>query len=130
MAAGIPGHIPLALTAQTAAATAFTGPAGGWVPESAEFCVITSSSSAKFIILSDKIEVGRTILLNVGANGYKLGTPAASSLTINNVDTSGGTASAAIPANTTQMLIRTLTTGFILSNYTNLGAVATAIVPS
>ena len=66
----------------------------------------------------------------VGANGYKLGTPAGSTLTINNVDTSGGTASATIPANTTQLIMRTLTTGFLLSNYTNLGAVATAIVPS
>lgn len=126
----VPDHAALPLTAQTAAATAFTGPAGGYVPGFADAVTITSSSSAKFIILGSDIPVGKTIIMNVGANGYKLGTPAGSSLTINNVDTSGGTASAAIPANTTQLIIRSLSTGFLLSNYTNLGAVATAIVPS
>lgn len=125
-----PDHIAFPVTAQTAAATANTGPGGGWVPEWADAVTITSSSSAKFVILSDKIPVGKVLIMVVGANGYKLGTPAGSSLTINNVDTSGGTASAAIPANTTQLIMRTLSTGFLLSNYTNLGAVATAIVPS
>jgi hypothetical protein len=123
-------HYPFAVTAQTAAATADTGPGSGWVSGDAEFVQITSSSSAKFVILSDKFPVGRFCYMNVGANGYKLGTPAGSSLTINNVDTSGATASATIPANTTAFIMRTLSTGFILSNYTNLGAVATAIVPS
>lgn len=126
----IPGHIALALTAQTAAATAFTGPGGGWIPESAEFCTITSSSSAKIMILSDKIEVGRTILITNSANGFKLGTPAGSSLLINNVDTSGATASAAIPASTTQEITRVSATLFIMRSNTVLGAVGTAIVPS
>jgi hypothetical protein len=125
-----PDHIAFPVTAQTAAATAFGGPAAGWVPEWADAVTVTSSSSAKFVILSDKFPVGKVIMVNIGANGYKLGTPAGSSLTINNVDTSGGTASAAIPANTTALIIRSLTTGFLLTNYTNLGAVATAIVPS
>lgn len=123
-------HYPFQITAQTAAATGDQGVGGGWVPFDAEFVQVTSSSSAKFVILSDKIPLGRTFVMTIGANGYKLGTPAASSLTINNVDTSGGTASAAIPANTTAEITRTLSTGFILRNSTNLGAVATAIVPS
>jgi hypothetical protein len=123
-------HYAFAVTAQTAAATVDGGPGSGWVPFDAEFVQVTSSSSAKFVILSNLIPVGREFKMAVGANGYKLGTPAGSTLTINNVDTSGGTASAVIPANTTAMIVRTLSTGFILSNYTNLGAVATAIVPS
>lgn len=125
-----PDHIALAVTAQTAAATSFGGPGSGWVADWADSVQITSSSSAKFVILSDKIPVGKTFIMIVGTNGYKLGTPAGSTLTINNVDTSGGTASATIPANTTQLIMRTLSTGFLLSNYTTLGAVATAIVPS
>lgn len=130
MSSNIPGHLPLALTATTAAVTSNTGAGGGWVPHDCEFAQVTSSSSAKFLILSDKFAIGSTVMLTVGANGYKLGTPAGSSLTINNVDTSGATASAVIPANTTQEIIRTLSTGFILRSNTNLGAVATAIVPS
>lgn len=123
-------HLPLKITATTAAATADGGPGGGWVNGDAESVQVTSSSSAKFVILGDSIPLLKPIFINVGANGYKLGTPAGSSLTINNVDTSGATASATIPANTTALIIRTLATGFLLSNYTNLGAVATAIVPS
>lgn len=123
-------HYPFAVTAQTAAATLDGGPGSGWVPFDAEFVQVTSSVGTKIVILSDKTPVGRVLHLTVGANGYRLGTPAGSSLTINNVDTSGATANATIPANTTQMVIRTLSTGFILSNYTNLGAVATAIVPA
>jgi hypothetical protein len=126
----IPPHVALQLTATTAAATSYTGPGGGWVPDFAEFCQVTSSSSAKFLILSDKFAIGQTVLLTVGSNGYKLGTPAGSSLTINNVDTSGATASAVIPANTTQEITRTLSTGFIMRSNTALGAVGTAIVPS
>lgn len=126
----IPDHVVLPLTAQTAAATAYGGPGSGWVPESADACFITSSSSAKFMILSDKIPQGKSIWLSVGSNGYKLGTPAGSSLTINNVDTSAATASAVIPANTSQLIYRSLTTGFIMTSYTALGAVGTAIVPS
>lgn len=130
MSSNIPGHLAASYTAQTAAATANQGQGGGWVNHDTDFATVTSSSSGKFIILSDKFPLGATVILTVGSNGYKLGTPAASSLTINNVDTSGGTASAAIPANTTQEITRTLSTGFILRNSTNLGAVATAIVPS
>lgn len=123
-------HQPFSVTATTAAATTSGGPGSGWVDADSESVQVTSSSSAKFVILSDKIPLLRPIYITVGANGYKLGTPAASSLTINNVDTSGAAASATIPANTTAVVVRTLATGFILSNYTNLGAVATAIVPS
>lgn len=123
-------HYPFAVTAQTAAATANTGPGSGWIPEEAEFVQVTSSVGTKIVILSNLIPVGRQLYITVGANGYRLGTPAGSSLTINNVDTSGATANATIPANTTALVIRTLSTGFILSNYTNLGAVATAIVPA
>ncbi len=128
-----PDHVALAVTAQTAAGTVYTtaGANGsGVIPGFADAVTVTSSSSAKFVILGSDIPVGKIIMVNVGANGYKLGTPAGSSLTINNVDTSGGTASAVIPANTTALIIRSLSTGFLLTNYTNLGAVATAIVPS
>lgn len=120
--------VPQAVTAQTAAATSKAN--GGWISHDMDSVQVTSSSSSKIVILSDKIPLLKPIFVTVGSNGYKLGTPAGSSLTINNVDTSGATASAAIPANTTALIVRTLSTGFILSNYTNLGAVATAIVPS
>lgn len=130
MGSNIPGHLAAVYTAQTAAATASQGPGGGWVNHDTEFATITSSSSAKIMILSDKFPLGATVILVVGANGFKLGTPTASSLTINNVDTSAATASAAIPANTTNEITRNLSTGFILRSNTVLGAVGTAIVPS
>lgn len=126
----IPGHVPYSVTATTAAATSNGGPGSGWIPHDSDFVVVTSSSSAKFAILSDKIGIGTTILLVNYANGFKLGTPAASSLTINNVDTSGGTASAAIPASTMQEITRTSATAFIMRSNTALGAVGTPIVPS
>ena len=130
MSSNIPGHLGVALTAQTAAATASQGPGGGWVNHDVEFATVTASANTKILILSDKLPLGATVILVVGANGFKLGTPAGSSLTINNVDTSGATASAAIPANTTNEITRNLSTGFILRSNTVLGAVGTAIVPS
>lgn len=125
----LPEHVALALTAQTAAATTDTGPGGGFIPADVDFVAITSSASTKFMVLSSSIPLGKRIWGNVGANGFKLQTVASSTLTINNVDTSGA-AVAVIPANTTFLVVRTLTTGFILTYYTNLGAVGTAIVPA
>lgn len=125
-----PDHIAFPVTAQTVAATVNTGPGGGFIPAFADAVTVTSSVGTKLVILDSAIPVGKIIMINVGANGYRLGTVAGSSLTINNVDTSGGTANATIPANTTALVIRSLSTGFLLTNYTNLGAVATAIVPA
>jgi len=125
----LPEHVALALTAQTAAATTDTGPGGGWIPGEVDFITVTSSASTKFMVLSNTAPLGKRIWGNVGANGFKLQTLAGSTQTINNVDTSGA-AVAVIPANATFLLVKSLTTGWILSYYTNLGAVGTAIVPA
>lgn len=127
---GIPAHLAFAATAQTAAPATDQGPGGGFIPEWAEFVTVTSSSSAKFIILSDKFTIGATVKLWVGANGFKLGTVAASTDLINNVDTSGGTASATIPTITMSILDKVAANTWTLRSITKLGAVATAIVPS
>lgn len=127
---GTPLHIQFAATAQTAAPAVDTGPGGGFIPQDTESVLVTSSSSAKFIILSDKYLPGSSVKIWVAANGFKLGTVAASTDLINNVDTSGGTASAAIPANTMSILDKTTAHAWLLRSITNLGAVATAIVPS
>lgn len=125
-----PSHVAYSVTAQTAAATQDGGPGSGWVPADCEFVSVTSSSSAKFVILSDKFSVGAVVRLWVGANGFKLGTLAASTDLINNVDTSGGTASAAIPTITMSLLTKVAANTWTLQSITKLGAVATAIVPS
>lgn len=127
---GIPPHVAFAATAQTAAPATYTGPGGGFVPEWAEFVSVTSSSSAKFIILSDKYPVGACVKIWVGANGFKLGTVASSTDLINNVDTSGATASATIPTITMSILDKVAANTWTLRSITKLGAVATAIVPS
>ena len=127
---GTPLHIQLPLTALTTIATADTGGGGGWVPSDCENVIVTSSSSAKFISLSDKAPVGQCVKIWVGANGFKLGTLLASVDLINNVDTSGGVASAAIPANTMSILDKVAAKTWLLRSITALGAVGTAIVPS
>lgn len=125
----IPDHVILPLTAQTAAATSYGGPGSGWIPASADAVAITSSASTKFMVVSNDAPQGKQVWGNVGANGFKLQTLAGSTQTINNVDCSS-TAVAVIPANATFLLVKSLTTGWILSYYTNLGAVGTAIVPA
>lgn len=127
---GIPPHVAFAATATTAAATTYTGPGGSYIPDWAEFVTVTSSSSAKFIVLSEKYQVGASVKIWVGANGFKLGTVASSTDLINNVDTSGATASATIPTITMSILDKVAANTWTLRSITKLGAVATAIVPS
>lgn len=124
-----PEHVARAVTATTAAATFDTGPGGGWIPGDVDFVSVTSASSSNFVVLSDKAPVGKRIFGAVGANGFKLQTLAGSGHKINNVDTSS-TAVAAIPANDTFLVVKTSATTWILTVWTNLGAVGTAIVPA
>ncbi len=63
------------------------------------------------------------------ANGFKLATTPGGTDTINNVACGAG-AGAAIPDTVYLECIQNLSTGWILMTQTNLGAVATAIVPS
>lgn len=122
-------HYPWVVVATAAAATLDTGPGGGFIAGDAESVTVTSASANNFVVLSSTAPRLRQIWLNVGANGFKLQTLAGSTQTINNVDTSS-TAVAVIPANATCSLIKSLSTGWILTYYTNLGAVGTAIVPA
>ena len=126
-----PEHLVLPLTAQTALSTTDTGvgiPGTGTIPPEADAIFVTSSSSSKFVGISASCPQGKRIWGSVGANGFKLQT-LKSGETINNVDTSSS-AVAAIPANATFLLYKSLSTGWILSYWTNLGAVGTAIVPA
>lgn len=92
--------------------------------------VVTSAAATKAITLpaSSAALVGKQFTIWVGANGFELLTPASSNATINNVD-SDGTNQADIPANTLSRLTLVNTNTWLLESLTNLGALATAIVP-
>ena len=127
----IPEHVPYLATATAAATTVASEdqPGSGYIPSWVDFVVVTSASSANFIVLNSVAIQGKRIWGTVGANGFKLQTFTGSAQTINNVNTAT-TAVAVIPANATFLLVKSLTTGWILTYYTNLGAVGTAIVPA
>lgn len=78
------------------------------------------------------VPAGHMIVICAGsAANSELRTPASSNETINNVD-SDGTAEALLTANNTYLCIKRQNaggSGWVLTGYTNLGAVQTAIVP-
>ena len=113
-------------TAVSVTATA-DGTGTGAIPAYADFVTVTSSGATQQVALP-AAAVGKVIRIWVGSNGFELITPAASNATINNVD-SDGTNQADIAANTLSTLVCVSSTGWILMNQSNLGAVNTAIIP-
>jgi hypothetical protein len=102
---------------------------GAQLPAIGGYHLITSSNSAHIVVLPplDEIGPGEEIWLEVNANGFELCSGAVGDK-INNVAASVGVASAAIPA-TGLAICRSGTLGWYLMYLTELGAVATAIVP-
>ena len=100
------------------------------IPDSVDMVTVTSAGATKAVTLPSGAAayVGKKLGIYVGANGFELLTPASSNATINNVD-SDGTNQADIAANTyLEMHLVAVNTWLMRAN-TNLGAVATAIVP-
>lgn len=118
----LPGHYQTLVTATA------DGSGTGLIPFDPVFVTVTSSAGTQQCVLPASF-VGQTIQGWVGANGFRLKTITGSGDTINNVNTSGG-ANATIPANVFWEARKVTATGWILQTRTNLGAVATAIVPA
>ena len=123
MASELPGHYQQLVTSTMA------GDGTGIVSEDANFITVTSSAAGNFVTLPTGY-VGMRLRGWSTANGFKFRTASGSSGTINNVNVSGGSAGAAIPATVYFELDKVLAAGWILQTRTNLGAVATAIVPA
>lgn len=103
----------------------------GLVSADSDWLDITSANANNIITLPALSEVsnGKVIRGWVGANGCEIRTPAASTEKINGVN-SDGTNEAAIPATTLIELTKVSDAdGWVLTAATELGAVATAIVP-
>lgn len=103
----------------------------GLIPEGTGFASITAANAAHIITLPSIEDdmIGCIIRGFVGANGCKLRTPASSNQKINNVD-SDGTATATIAANSMIALYCIGANDWLLTAWSNLGAVLTAIVPA
>lgn len=121
---------PIKLAASEALTATADGLTTGLMSGNASHAVVTSAAATNAITLpaSSAGLVGKQFTIWVGANGFELLTPAASGATINNVD-SDGTNQADIAANTLSRLTLVNTNTWILESLTNLGAVATAIIP-
>lgn len=93
-------------------------------------CTPTTATSILTLPLADATKIGRRFqLMLLGATAVKLRTPALSNHTINNVD-SDGTAQATLVAANIYYITQISATGWLLEGRTNLGAVATPIVPA
>ena len=93
-------------------------------------CTPATASSILTLPLTTAANIGRRFLLVLlGATAVKLRTVALSNQTINNVD-ADGTATATLVAAGIYYITQTLATGYLLEGRTNLGAVATPIVPA
>lgn len=123
MATEIPGHYQVLSTATVA------GDGTGVVPEDATFVTVTSSVNTKFVTIPLGY-VGQQVRGWSTANGFKFRTASGTAATINNVDVSGGSAGALIPATVFFLLEKVTATGWVLRTRTNLGAEGTAIVPA
>lgn len=87
----------------TAAVTATTaGTTTGIIPDTASFVSVTSSASTKIVTLPTPTP-GKQVIIDVGANGFKLQTTAPASIAINGG--SGASAVSAIAANSTLYMI-------------------------
>ncbi len=101
------------------------------VSENAKFVSVTSSSQSHILILP-KPRVGREISGYVGATGFSLAAQSniSESVKINNVVCTGSNAEALIPSTTHWKAVCVSSTEWVLTAWTELGAVVTAIVPS
>lgn len=109
---------------------------GAQLPDDAEYVIVTSANAANIVLLPPcaNVSPGKEIRLEIGANGFELSTGAVGDL-LNHVASSVGVKSAAIPA-TGLAICRAVSAaetgtvaGWLLQYFTELGAVATAIVP-
>lgn len=116
--------------ASVAIAATSDGLTTGIIPQGAKFLAFTSASSANFVQIGFAGIIGMRIRGWVGANGFKLSTKSGLTETINNVNSALATAAAVIPANRQLELQCVAASTWLLTTLTNLGAVATAIVPS
>lgn len=110
-----------------ASVTATTGGATtGLIPAAARFVTVTSDSADKQISLP-AADIGKELTIKVGSTGCEL-ISAVAAHKVNNV-TVGATNEAALTANNTYILIYVAANTWIMSGYTNLGAVQTAVIP-
>ena len=89
--------------------------------------VQVTSADATYALQLPVATPGKIITINVGANGFELWAQG-TSVKINDVVCSA-TNEAAIPADTVCVCVCRTATEWVLTNYTKLGAVTTAIVP-
>jgi hypothetical protein len=110
-----------------AAVTATTGGATtGLIPATANFVTVTSDSANKQISLP-AATIGKQITIQVGATACELISSVAADK-LNNV-TVGATNEAALTANNTYLLQYVAANTWIMTGWTNLGAVQTAVIP-
>ncbi len=89
---------------------------------------ITSANSAHVVVLP-AAQQGDVITMYVGSNGVRLETLASSNAKINDVDCDGAN-NATIPASRSIRVTLMETDNWILETFTDLGAVATLIIPA
>jgi hypothetical protein len=110
----------VAVTATTGGGTT------GLIPATANFVTVTSDNADKQISLP-AAAVGKMITIKVGATACELISAVAADK-VNNV-TVGATNEAALTAGNTYLLQYVAANTWIMTGWTNLGAVQTAVVP-
>lgn len=98
----------------------------GLIPAAANFVTVTSDDANKQISLP-AASVGKRLTIKVGSTGCEL-ISAVAAHKVNNVVV-GATNEAALTANNTYWLEYVAANTWIMTGYTNLGAVQTAVVP-
>lgn len=110
----------VAVTATTGGGTT------GLIPATANFVTVTSDSVNKQVSLP-AAEIGKEITIKVGSTGCEL-ISAVAAHTLNNI-LIGATNEAALTANNTYLCQYVAANTWIMTGWTNLGAVQTAVVP-
>lgn len=129
-AVSVVGTLSASLGVQASAQAVTATVAGlttGLVPAGARFVSVTSADANHIVTLPAAV-IGTIIDFWVGANGCEIRTPAASNVTINDVD-SDGTNELAIPATTHVRATCVTATGWIVDAWNELGADIAALVP-
>lgn len=114
------GRTNVAVTATVAGLTT------GLIPATSNMVTVTSDDVNKQISLP-VASIGKQIVVKVGATGCELISAVAADK-VNNV-TVGATNEAALTANNTYLLQYVAANTWIMTGWTNLGAVQTAIIP-
>lgn len=106
--------LPVWQTSAVALTATADGLTTGLIPVGTRFVAATSASATNALTLPaiTADTIGQQIIINVGANGYELLTPASSNNTINNVD-SDGTNQLDVAATTNLICIQISATGWI-----------------